>query len=87
MVIIINNHNSNGIIRIEIDQIQVEVIHNNNNNNNSILIDTITIIISNFSAIDIFFNLLLSVLPVYCFSFSFLLINKVTDGLSYKHSK
>jgi hypothetical protein len=85
MVIIINNHNSNGIIRIEIDQIQVEVIHNNNNN--SILIDTITIIISNFSAIDIFFNLLLSVLPVYCFSFSFLLINKVTDGLSYKHSK
>ncbi len=48
MVIIINNE----IIRIKIDQIQVEGI---NNNNNSILIDTIIIItIINFYDIDVF---------------------------------
>jgi len=65
MVTIINNNN-NEIIRIEIDQIQVEVIHNS-----SILINIIITIINNFPLIDRFFNQLLSVLPMYCFSFSF----------------
>ncbi len=81
MVTIINNNN-NEIIRIEIDQIQVEVIHNS-----SILINIIITIINNFPLIDSFFNQLLPVLPMYCFSFSFFIINKVTDRLSYERSK
>jgi hypothetical protein len=51
MVITINS-NSHEIIRIEIDQIQVEIIHNS-----SILIDTTTIIIItiiNFHGMNIF---------------------------------